>query len=174
MNSTDRVLSTEALIGICLALVLVLVDPEQPGWRILILASLGLVLLNIVRKNWGKRKDSILTLTGEFFSDDEDTFLTKLPGYVAVVLFTAILGFATWPHQSVGFSGDVVVLSGTGTPPIQYNPPSSKGIVPSPPLAQVGANVKKPVGQAGIPGKGTKPPVPVAPRSPINLEATVK
>jgi hypothetical protein len=107
MKSTERGVSIEWLLGMALTLVVLLVDPEKPGWRILILVAIAVLFVDAVRKSqWMKRGSPILTLTGEFFPDDGESFSRKLSGYALVLLGIAIFGFVTWPTRYSVAPGD--------------------------------------------------------------------
>ena len=166
--------SSEWLVGTALTLLILLINPEEPAWRIFILASAALAFLIAVgKRQWARRTSLILTLTGESFADDDDSFLRKLPAYTFVLLATTVFGFATWPLKDFGVRGDVVLLSGSVTPPIQYHP-APKGILPNEPGVQPGSEIKGPVRRAvGTPAKDVKPPK-LNPAPPRNVVATVQ
>jgi hypothetical protein len=174
MKSTDRGFSIESLVGTALTLLILLINPEEPRWRIIILVSASLAFLIAVGKSqWARRTSPILTLNGEFFPDDDDSFLRKLPAYTFVLLAITIFGFATWPSKDFGVPGDAVILTGPVTSPIQYHP-TPKGILPNEPGVQPGAEIKGPVaGVIGAPVKTVKPPA-LHPAAPTNVTAIVQ
>src|ERR1019366_1257648 len=107
MDSKEHGFSIQGSIETAVALSLLLINPEQPFWRIVILLSMGLLLLDAVRKSqWVKRTSPILTLTGESFADDDDTVSRKLKAYASVILGIAILGFVTWTPKPIDVPGD--------------------------------------------------------------------
>jgi hypothetical protein len=161
MDSKDQQFSIEGLIGIVLALAVPLIDPEQPGWRIAILVASGLILLHVVGKSqWVKRSTPILTLKGEFFADDDDTFMRKIRAYGLVVIGITAFGFVSWPSKDVGVFGNVVVLIGPAASQIQYVP-TLKGILPNKSDVQTGAETKSSAGGVlGAPVKHVKPAAP--------------
>lgn len=173
MKSTDRGFSIEGLIGTALTLLALLINPDDPGWRIVILVSAGLLFLNAVRKSqWAERTSPILTLNGESFPDDTESFLRKLSAYTFVILGITIFGFVTWPSKQFALPGDAVVLSGPVTSQIQFHP-TPKGILPNVPDVQPGTDMKVPIGHAiGAPGKDVKPMVPPSP--PTRVTATAQ
>jgi hypothetical protein len=168
MDATNQGLSVEWLLGTGLTLLVLLINPEQAGWRIGILATAGLVFLNAVRKSqWAQRTNLIITLNGESFAEDGDTFLRKLTAYAFVVLGIAVLGLVTWPSRSIVGTGDEVIFTGPETSQIQYHP-TPNGILTNEPNVQSGAEKKQTTGRVlGTPGKDVKPPVarPSPPRS---------
>jgi hypothetical protein len=174
MDSNERGISIEGLIAIFLGFLLALINPEQAFWRICILASMAGVLLNLVRRKWTIQRNPILTLTGKSSPEDEDTFLSKFPGYVFATLLIVVIGVVTWPTEPFSFSGDAVILPGAAPPPIQYIPPTPKGILPSPPVVQPGPVSNHQTGRIGVPPKAAKPQVPAAPAAPSNLKATAQ
>jgi hypothetical protein len=174
MNTTDQGFSKEGLMGIALAILLLLINPEELVWRIILLATAGLLLLNVVRKSeWVSRSNPILTLSGESFADDDDPFWRKVKGYGLVTLGMLVFTFVTWPSKPVGFSGDVVILPGTATPQIQFHP-TPKGILPDAPEVQPGPEKKQATGRAaGVPVQNVKPPA-ARPNPPGGLTAIVQ
>ena len=152
---------------------LLLINPEQPTWRIVILVGSGLLLLNVVRKSqWVKRSNPILTLTGESFANDDDTVLRKLKAYVSLVLVIAAFGFITWPDKLIGIPGDGVTFYSSDASQLRYSP-TPKGILPNKPDVIVGSNTKQAAGPIlGAPAKGARPST-VLPNPPSSLTITV-
>jgi hypothetical protein len=173
MNTTDRGFSIDWLFATALAILLLLINPEQLVWRIILLAAAGLLLLNVVRKSeWVRRSNPILTLTGESFVDDDDTFRRKVKGYGLVTVGMLVFSFVTWPSKPIGYSGDVVVLPGSVTSQIEYHP-TTKGILPNVPGVQPGAETNEPIGRViGAPVKTVKPTR--VPNPPRNVTATAE
>lgn len=174
MNSTDRGFSIDWLLGTALTLLILLINPDESGWRMILLVSAGLLFLIAVGKGqWVKRTDPILTLTGAAVADDGDTFSRRLRAYAFVIVGITVFGFVTWPSKPIGLSGDVVLLPGMDTPQIQFHP-TPKAIPPIVPGVQPGTEMKEPIGRAiGAPVKVVKPR-PVTPGPPRNLTITVQ
>jgi hypothetical protein len=183
MNSPDQGFSIEGSITTAVGLLLLLIRPEQPVWRIVLLALAGSLFLNVVRKSqWAKRSNPILTLTGESFADDDDTFMRKLRAYALIIFVIAAFGFVTWPENPTAIPGDGVLFYSSATSQIQFQTP--KGILPNKPDAQPGTETKQATGPIlGAPVKGVKlathPPAPPTdlrvarvPNSPNAVSAT--
>lgn len=165
MDLKEQGFSVEASITTAVALLLLLISPEQPVWRIVILAASALLLLNVVRKSrWVKRSNPILTLTGESFADDDDTVSRKLGAYASVVLVIAVFGIITWPQKPIGIPGDAVLFYGPAESQHRYSP-TPKGILPNKPDVRVGSDTKQAAGPVlGAPANGARPSVrPAAP-----------
>jgi hypothetical protein len=160
MKSTDRGFSIEWLLGTVASLLVLLINPEQPGWRMAILVLAGALLLSAVRKTrWANQTSQILTLipNGEMSPDDAGVFWRKLQGYAVVILCIVIFGVVTWPSKQIVSSGDAVLLSGPVTSQIEFHPTTQHGILPNTSVS--GSGVEKKPGQV-IGNQANRPPLP--------------
>jgi hypothetical protein len=176
MDSKDQGFSIEASITTSAAFLLLLIQPEQPAWRIIILTTSGLLLLNVVRKSrWAKRTNPILTLKDEPYADDDDTFLRKIPACTLVILGIVAFGVLTWPPKPIDIPGDGVLFYSPAETQLHYHP-TPNGILPSKPDAKLGSETKRVTGPTlGATVKGVKTPLirPAAPNAPTALSITV-
>ena|ERR1019366_1861722 len=172
MDSKEQGFSIQGSIETAVALSLLLINPEQPFWRIVILLSMALLLLDAVRKSqWVKRTSPILTLTGESFADDGDTVSRKLKAYAFVILGIAVFGFITWSPKPIEIPGDGVLFYSPTESKLQYSP-TPKGILPNKPDANV-SEMKQAAGPIlGAPAKGARPSI--RPSAPSALSATAR
>lgn len=168
-------LSAEFQVSVSLALLLLLIEPSNPSWRIAILVTACALLISAIRSsNWVSGRREILTLDlttfkGEQSFKEERSLVSLLSPYVVVITFVAVFGVVTWPHRARAVTGSDSVSAVFSTNALPWPTPTQKGILP--PTVAIG-------GQPGTgPTTPTNPPEKLKPQPaqpPTNLKATVQ
>jgi hypothetical protein len=168
-------LSAEFQVSASLALLLLLIEPSSPSWRIAILVIACALLISAIRSsNWVTGRREILTLDlitfkGERNFKDERSLVALLSPYVVVITFVAVFGVVTWPHRVRALTGSDSLSAVISTNALPWPTPTQKGILH--PTATTAA-------QRGTgPTTPTNPPeelITVRPQPPTNLKITVQ
>jgi hypothetical protein len=134
-------LSREARIGIWVGLAttiaLILIEPKQPAWRIVLLIALAVCAIVVVKDlNWvNQRTESLSIAQGEGLSQQLSIARLGFGIFVAISLVT-VFGVITWPpaaavEQEASHLLQAVLAPVSPEKAVGHAPPTPNGILPA-------------------------------------------
>jgi hypothetical protein len=155
------------------ALLSILIPPDNPGWRIVILVVGGLLIADAVRKtDWVKERNPVLSLTHGFIPNESDSFWREVLASVFVAAAITGYGFITWPakleqmpsRQTESVLVPVPMSGGSGGTHLG-GPSTPNGILPPNVIPVTPAKPPAPKPKAVTPKKSESepPPIQIAP-----------
>src|ERR1700692_1353058 len=90
--------SIEWKVGLGLTIVFLLMDPNNVGWRITLLAVACLLFMDAARNSvWAKGKVDNLSLTAGITSHESPSLLRSALLCCLIICIVVVFGFITWP-----------------------------------------------------------------------------
>jgi hypothetical protein len=157
MGRENRGFSVEGAVGMAIALLSLLIDPNRPIFRISILLFSAVLLSVAIRKSHiVQERHPALSLTSGFSENLTRSALREWVGVLFVVILIAAFGLLTWPHDKLeprlleGLLSAVPESVGSSAK-VPVNIPAT--LVPVPPVPAPSAENPKPKAKPSVRSK---------------------